>query len=111
MVTKLKILSTPYYVTHNVAFDTKPVSIGADGVQMCSRPLLGDMHIAFKVDRLGHHKEIVIMNDLRIWLFVAKQPPVGQFTIGEKVTPDDMIQHIRDLKENGDQIEIEYENV
>ena len=112
MITHLKILSTPYYVNHDMSFETKPVCICADGTQMTSRPLLGDLHIAFKASRDSHTgDEIVIMNDLRVWIFANNFAPVAHFTIGEKVTTEDMKQHILDFSHSGDQIEIEYENV
>lgn len=105
-------MSTPYYVDHDRSFDTKPVSIGADGKHVCSRPLLGDLHIAFKAERDDPGNiEIVIMNDLKIWLFNLGTTPAQHFTIGSKVSPEDMKQHIDDLYSNGDKIKIDYENV
>lgn len=112
MTTHLKILTTPYYVDHDMSFDTKPVCNCADGREMCSRPLLGDLHIAFKAKRDGGgQRVIVIMNDLKVWMFNQGSGVRAHFTIGDRVTPEDMKQHILNLRNNGDQIEIEYENV
>jgi hypothetical protein len=112
MITHLKILSTPYYVDHNRSFDSKPVCNCADGREMCSRPLLGDLHIAFRAERSGSgQRVIVIMNDLKVWMFNLGKAPTEHFKIGAKVPSEDMEQHIVDLYNNGDGIKIEYENV
>ena len=86
MVTKIKILSTPYYVDHDRSFVSKPVAICADGKQKCSSPLLGDLHIAFRAStqtafQSDLPEEIVIMNDMKVWLFRSWRAPVSNFTI------------------------------
>ncbi len=111
MITRLKILSTPYYVRHTIPFDSKPVSITPQGEFQQSRPLMRSYLISFKASRPSGYNEVVIMDDKRVWLFNESTPPKKHFTIGTKVTPENMEQHILDLYSNGDKIKIEYENV
>ncbi len=111
MITRLKILSTPYYVNHDKGFDSKQVCVTTDGRTMLPCPPRGDLFIAFIAQRNDQpgHSEIVIMDYQGVWLFSKKFPPVKHFTIMEKVTSNDIEQYILALTRKGNQIEIEYE--
>ncbi len=107
MITTLKILTTPYYVKHDREFEANPESIRADGKTMVATPLLGAMHIGFLAEMVGSgHNVVVIMNEVRIWIFDNHTPPTFHFTIGVKVTRFEMGQHIRELYSNGNKIKI-----
>jgi hypothetical protein len=107
-----KILTTPYYVEHDMGFDTKPLATKPDGQRIQSRPFIGSTLIAFKALRHDGMKRLVVMNAILglVWQFDPDYEG-EHFEIKNKVPEDLMWSAIHDMAEKGDEINIQYENV